>query len=972
MRKFNDTLRNILAAALLILAGRDAMAQHSTFTVTCSTNGFFTIERSDKTKAETVRVRTVGLSAYPGTHFTEYVRSETFDVGKSSKTIQITTPALDETQWGITHTFQEGSTRSYRFEVRDEEEREILASYTRSIPGETRQFSDAYISNGERLVYFDSSSLEFASDVPSDRYYDHHVLTADHWYKVDDGDDYEKLAVTTSTDQFLVNVLGISNSKLRKYYDIIGDRLYATVCFNMYEENDGYQYIQILVDNSSTYDGKDPDGNVNTPSKSVYKACFILSYNEDVCSNSRPWFFPHRYDYVDKAAHRAAFPSLTPAEIPYEFSITDNHLYKQLFNTGDWNYRASNAGALLLNVYNHNITIRFDANGSGADTWYYKNMFIRYTIADVRAPTFLGNPRLTTGYNYRGTETTINIPFSEIVRVTGTPTLSTTWGTFTYEAGSGSNVLAFTGTIDAPPGTELTITGCNGTIKDLGGNAFSWPGSLTLSEHVGTCDSVDDFARDEQGRYLISNKEELYKLRRLQRAGKVPEGSSFLQTADIVCDSSYQPIGDSYRPFMSSYDGGGHTLSGITVETVDGMVDGTYLGVFGFVKGSKTASVVIKDIILSDSLFKGYQYVGGIAGFLGDYATIENCRVESTVKLLAGSSNPQYFGGIAGSLLIGNLNSFVKVEGCVSAATISFNNFSGYKYFGGLVGHLSSYYTSSTASVVNCLYIGSSLSGGTNSNMVDTTVGQNNGTTTNCYHTNSSLSGKRPGYTITPGSNVKIDGSQTRYDVSGLTAIGSTVLKLSNNKYYSGKDNSITLAYTGTGTIANGNGPIFSVNGTEIVGNTFTMPAENVTVSVRVGVAPILTLSAVEADLLGETKYVATFYQGTYAYEMPEGVQAYTAILDGSNVVFRLIGDDGRILPPATAAILVGNSPEITITRIESTTVAAREGNILRGSDSAIGVSVGTPYVLGLVDGKAAFCRSGTRIIPAGKAYYVK
>ena len=70
MRKLNDTLRNILAAALLILAGRDAMAQHSRFTVTVD-NGFFDIERSDNTKAETVRVRTVALSAYPGAHFNE-------------------------------------------------------------------------------------------------------------------------------------------------------------------------------------------------------------------------------------------------------------------------------------------------------------------------------------------------------------------------------------------------------------------------------------------------------------------------------------------------------------------------------------------------------------------------------------------------------------------------------------------------------------------------------------------------------------------------------------------------------------------------------------------------------------------------------------------------------------------------------------------------------------------------------------
>ena len=65
------------------------------------------------------------------------------------------------------------------------------------------------------------------------------------------------------------------------------------------------------------------------------------------------------------------------------------------------------------------------------------------------------------------------MPFSEIVTVTGTPSLHTDWGDFDYLSGSGSNVLTFSGTIDATFGTQLCVRTLNGTVTDLAGNAFS-------------------------------------------------------------------------------------------------------------------------------------------------------------------------------------------------------------------------------------------------------------------------------------------------------------------------------------------------------------------------------------------------------------------------------------------------------------------------------------------------------------------
>ena len=57
--------------------------------------------------------------------------------------------------------------------------------------------------------------------------------------------------------------------------------------------------------------------------------------------------------------------------------------------------------------------------------------------------------------------------------VTGTPSLTTSWGTLSYFSGSGSNVLTFKGTIPDTASGVLKVTGKSGTIKDLSGKALA-------------------------------------------------------------------------------------------------------------------------------------------------------------------------------------------------------------------------------------------------------------------------------------------------------------------------------------------------------------------------------------------------------------------------------------------------------------------------------------------------------------------
>ena len=51
----------------------------------------------------------------------------------------------------------------------------------------------------------------------------------------------------------------------------------------MKEKNDGYYYVQIIPGTANaSYDGADPNGSVNTPANSVYKACFELKEGSGV------------------------------------------------------------------------------------------------------------------------------------------------------------------------------------------------------------------------------------------------------------------------------------------------------------------------------------------------------------------------------------------------------------------------------------------------------------------------------------------------------------------------------------------------------------------------------------------------------------------------------------------------------------------------------------------------------------------
>jgi hypothetical protein len=154
--------------------------------------------------------------------------------------------------------------------------------------------------------------------------------------------------------------------------------------------------------------------------------------------------------------------------------------------------------------------------------------------------------------------------------------------------------------------------------------------------------------------------------------------------------------------------------------------------------------------------------------------------------------------------------------------------------------------------------------------------------------------------------------------------------------------------------------------------NTTTMTlADGKEYLVSVGKVPV-DLPVHAASLLNRERYWTTFYTSYQSFKLDAGVLAF--MMDETGALF-VVGN-GNIVPAGCAVVLMAEPSVVkngTIklrTTGENATPAA--GNVLKGSDTAVAVSSGTAYVLGVNDkGEIGFYLAGTEV-PANKAYIVK
>ena len=358
--------------------------------------------------------------------------------------------------------------------------------------------------------------------------------------------------------------------------------------------------------------------------------------------------------------------------------------------------------------------------------------------------------------------------------------------------------------------------------------------------------------------------------------------------------------GDNDYQFKGHFDGRGHTVKGIRIyKGSDGYVDCSQ-GLFGQIGEGGSVS----HVTLDDTRITGYDNVGGIVGYNSD-CTIKDCHVTEKVYIHAVKDQAYYHGGIVGMNKKESKGTIV--SGCTSRAHITIGSqASNCSFYGGIAGR------NWGGTVRDCLYLGGQVGG---TKYVGAIAGYNDsGTIQNCYfktledgsgNGNSTITAIGEDYkaigftyiaisetniayarTVALDDDVALGGVSRTYALSGatvgLTAYAPTAdgtgfaLALTttgtggSTVMYSGKD--ATVFVKPSGSIGEGLVPTFTVtpkSGTAFTavsddtGNHFTMPANDVSVSMTTGYA----LTYTKADELSSIKFLVDGNEVTSAQE---------------------------------------------------------------------------------------------------------
>ncbi len=163
-----------------------------------------------------------------------------------------------------------------------------------------------------------------------------------------------------------------------------------------------------------------------------------------------------------------------------------------------------------------------------------------------------------------------------------------------------------------------------------------------------------------------------------------PLSGSYELANDITLSGEWTPIGAGTRsgsgyttdstPFTGTFNGKGHTISGLTITSLPTGKNADYaLGLFGIVSGGTVKNLNLSNVNINVS---GSDLAGGAVGMVANEGTVDNVSVSGTVTANEAS------GGIVGRMLASGT-----ISNCTNNATVSGTS----KNVGGIVG--AAYYT---------------------------------------------------------------------------------------------------------------------------------------------------------------------------------------------------------------------------------------------------------------------------------------
>ena len=209
----------------------------------------------------------------------------------------------------------------------------------------------------------------------------------------------------------------------------------------------------------------------------------------------------------------------------------------------------------------------------------------------------------------------------------------------------------------------------NATDWQAGGE-YTYTVSLAAAKDLG-------YTIESNGSYTVTSADGLMNVAKLVNGGKTDINITLDKNIDLT-GKDWTPIGTDYdNSYKGTFDGGGHTITGLTFTTND-----EYAGLFGWLNRAGTVkNVVMEGVqITSNQIYGGS--IGGVVGY--SWGTIENCSVSGSV------SGTVYVGGVVGAQIDGS------ITGCSSSATVK-----GMVDVGGVAGQ-----TNSNATLTACYATG--------------------------------------------------------------------------------------------------------------------------------------------------------------------------------------------------------------------------------------------------------------------------
>ena len=201
------------------------------------------------------------------------------------------------------------------------------------------------------------------------------------------------------------------------------------------------------------------------------------------------------------------------------------------------------------------------------------------------------------------------------------------------------------------------------------GGEYTYTVSLTAAKDSG-------YTIEGNGSYTVTSADGLMHVADLVNGGKTDINITLDKNIDLT-GKGWTPIGTSFdNSYKGTFDGGGHTITGLAVTTND-----QFVGLFGYLNRAGTVkNVVMEGIQITSN--HGSSQAGGVVGF--SRGTIENCSVSGSV------SGTVYVGGVVGAQWGGS------ITGCSSSATVK-----GTVDVGGVAGQ-----TNSNATMTACYATG--------------------------------------------------------------------------------------------------------------------------------------------------------------------------------------------------------------------------------------------------------------------------